>query len=64
MIEQARFPELDIPEGEALAAETSIDGSKAERELGLRLTPLASSFCDMAATLIALGVAAPKEKKK
>ena len=57
---RARIPRLDIPEGEALAAEETIDNSKVERELGLHLTPLAASFADMAATLIALGVAQPK----
>ena len=54
-----RFPGLAIPEGERLPAETTIDNSKAERELGLHLTPLETSFVDMATALIALGIAKP-----
>lgn len=56
---RARFPQFHIPAGEELADETTIDNSKATRELGVHLTPLASSFVDMAVTLIALGVAKP-----
>ena len=55
-----RFPEYLIPEGEELPAETTIDNSKAARELGLQLTPLAVTLVDMAVTLVALGIATPK----
>ncbi len=34
------FPKYDIPLGEEKAEEERIDASKAERELGLNITPL------------------------
>jgi nucleoside-diphosphate-sugar epimerase len=55
-----RFPQYDIPVGDEEPSETTIDNSKAARELGLQLTPLAVTLVDMAVTLIALGVATPK----
>ena len=55
-----RFPQFDIPDGEDQPSETTIDNSKATRELGLQLTPLAVSLVDMAVVLIALGIANPK----
>ena len=58
----AAFPELEIPAGEDLADETSIDNRRAAQELGLKLTPLATSFVDMARTLMALGLATPTLK--
>ena len=57
---QQRFPDFDIPDGEDEPSETTIDNSKATRELGLQLTPLAVSLVDMAVALIALGIANPK----
>jgi len=39
-----------------------LDNSKAERELGLHLMPLSTSFVDMAVTLLDLGVVMPKQK--
>ena len=39
------------------APETTVDNSKALRELGLTLTPLRHTLVDMAVTLIALGIA-------
>jgi len=36
----ARFPEFGIPEGEECETVRTVDGSKALRELGLRLTPM------------------------
>jgi nucleoside-diphosphate-sugar epimerase len=55
-----RFPAFAIPDGEDEPSETTIDNSKAIRELGLQLTPLATTLVDMAVTLIALGIATPK----
>jgi nucleoside-diphosphate-sugar epimerase len=57
---RARFPEFDIPPGDEEPSETTIDNSKAARELGLQLTPLAVTLVDMAVTLIALVFATPK----
>ena len=59
---QARFPQYDIPDGVDELPETTIDNSKAQRVLGLQLTPLATTLVDMAVTLIALGIATPKLK--
>ncbi len=59
---RARFPQFAIPDGAEEAPETTIDNSKATRELGLQLTPLAVTLVDMAVTLIALGIAVPKLK--
>ena len=55
-----RFPEFDIPDGEEEPSVTTIDNSKATRELGLQLTPLAVTLVDMAVALIALSIATPK----
>ena len=59
---QARFPQYDIPDGVDELPETTIDNSKAQRVLGLQLTPLATTLVDMAVTLIELGIATPKLK--
>ena len=40
----------------------SVDNSKAQTELGLQLTPLATTLEDMAVTMIALGIANPKAR--
>lgn len=37
-------------------AEYPVDNSKAAKELGLSLTPVKSTYLDMAATIIALGI--------
>ncbi|KAK9842550.1 hypothetical protein WJX81_005642 [Elliptochloris bilobata] len=58
---RARFPEFaipDVPPGEWDVRER-IDNSRAERELGLRLTPPCATLVDAAATLIAVGAAQP-----
>jgi hypothetical protein len=59
---QARFPGYDIRPGTEGATEKLLDNSKAQRELGLHLTPLTTSFEDMAVTLFDLGVVTPKLK--
>ena len=58
---QARFPEFAIPDvarGDWDVRER-IDNSRAERELGLALTPPAATLVDAAVTLIAVGAAQP-----
>ncbi len=62
MVSQARFPDYDILPGQPGNTEKVLDNSKAERELGLHLMPLSTSFMDMAVTLIDLGVVTPKQK--
>ena len=57
-----RFPQFDIPDGEEAEPETTVDNTKALRELGLSLTPLRHTLIDMAVALIALGIATPKLK--
>ena len=61
---QARFPDFDILPGTDEAVEKSLDNSKVQRELGLHLMPLATSFEDMAVTLLDLGVVKPKLKRE
>ena len=61
-LSQARFPDYDILPGKEGPHEKSMDTSKAQRELGLHLMPLKTSFEDMAVTLIDLGVVTPKPK--
>ena len=59
---QARFPDYDIIPGQPGEAEKALNNSKAQRELGLHLMPLSTSFIDMAVTIIDLGVVTPKQK--
>ena len=61
-LSQARFPDYDILPGQPGDASKALDTSKAQRELGLHLMPLKTSFIDMAVTLIDLGVVTPKQK--
>ena len=60
---QARFPEYDIQTGASATPEKMLDVTKAERELGVWCRPVASTFVDMAVTLIELGIAHPLMKK-
>ena len=58
---QARFPQFaipDVPEQEYDTKE-KIDNSKAEKELGLQLTPAVTTFIDGIVTLVQLGIAQP-----
>jgi hypothetical protein len=58
---QARFPEFalpDVPPGDWDVRER-IDNGRAQRELGLTLTPPAATLVDAAVTLIAVGGAQP-----
>lgn len=52
---QERFPQFRIPDGENIPAELKIDSSKAQRELGLRLSTVRETVIDGAVTLIQLG---------
>ncbi len=53
----------DIPEStEDFPATPSIDNTKVQQQLGLQLTPLATTLVDMATTLVALGIANPRLK--
>ena len=61
-IRQARFPDYDVLPGTEGTFGKALDNSKAQRELGLHLMPLKTSFEDMAVTLIELGVVTPKQK--
>ena len=58
---QARFPDFalpDVPRGDWDVRER-IDNGRAQRELGLTLTPPAVTLVDAAVTLIAVGGAQP-----
>ena len=58
---QARFPDFalpDVPPGD-WDVRDRIDNSRAQRELGLTLTPPAATLVDAAVTLIAVGGAQP-----
>ena len=61
---QARFGEAyHIPvSSEECDTSPSVDNSKVQRDLGLQLTPLATTLEDMAVTMIALGIANPKKR--
>lgn len=59
---QEEFPQYDLPIGEWGGGEALVSNAKAAKELGLQLTPLKQTFCDMARTLIQLGIAEPKKK--
>lgn len=59
---QERFPEYAFEDGEAGEPQASINNSRVQRELGLAITPVRETLQDMAATLIALGLAQPKPK--
>ena len=56
---RTRFPTWDIPHGEECAEESTVDASKAGRELGLVLTPMDQVLIDMALVLVRLGIATP-----
>ena len=62
VVSQARFPDYDLIPGQPGDTKQVLDTSKAQRELGLHLMPLSTSFVDMAVTLIDLGVVTPKQK--
>lgn len=59
---QERFPEYVFEAGEAGEPQPSINNSRVQRELGLAITPVRETLQDMAATLIALGLAQPQRK--
>ena len=58
---QERFPQFAIPEApeQQYDANEKIDNSKADRELGLQLTPAVTTFIDGIVTLVQLGIAQP-----
>ena len=57
--QQGHLPGLTIPDGKDAATKDNIDNTKAQRELGLQLTPAAKTIADMADSLIALGFVTP-----
>ena len=59
---QERFPEYVFEAGEAGEPQPSINNSRVQRELGLAITPVRETLQDMAATLVALGLAQPQRK--
>lgn len=59
---QVRFPEYAFEDGEAGEPQPSINNSRVQQELGLAITPVQETLLDMAATLIALGLAQPQRK--
>ena len=63
LLPQERWPQYEFAVGEAGEAVEAIDGSRVTRELGLVLTPVKETLLDMAATLIALGLATPRPKQ-
>jgi len=62
----ARFGAMfDIPTTtEECPTTPTVDNSKVQKQLGLQLTPLATTLEDMASTLIAMGIANPRPKPK
>jgi nucleoside-diphosphate-sugar epimerase len=60
---QEAFPEYNIPAGEDKAPEEKVDASRTEQDLGIVPTPLRETIVDMARTLIATGIAKPKQKQ-
>ena len=60
-ISQERFPQFAIPDVPEQQYDTKekIDNSKAEKELGLQLTPAVTTFIDGIVTLVQLGIAQP-----
>lgn len=60
---QERFPDCEFAAGEAGQAEEKVNNGRVQRELGLAITPVKETVQDMAATLVALELAAPKHKE-
>jgi nucleoside-diphosphate-sugar epimerase len=59
-----RFPEFEFPDPKSHEQKgRSVDNTKAQKELGLTLTPAKSMIIDMVVTMIALGLAQPKKKE-
>ena len=58
---QERFPQYAIPDvpEQQCDTEEKINNSKAEKELGLQLTPAVTTFIDGIVTLVQLGIAQP-----
>ena len=56
---QGHLPGLAIPDGKDAATKDNIDNTKAQRELGLQLTPAAKTIADMADSLVSLGFVTP-----
>ncbi len=59
---QERFPDYEFGAGDAGEPEELINNSRVQRELGLAITPVKETLQDMAATLVALGLAQPKRR--
>ena len=52
-----RFPGYDFEEGTVEESRAIVDPGRVQRELGLQLTPVRTTLLDMAAVLLALGIA-------
>lgn len=64
---QKRFPEFEIYTGREgpcidLLDITKITGTEEPNQLGMGMIPLEETVCDMAVSLIQLGIAVPKLK--
>jgi len=62
---QEKFPEHvmgNVPSKAHEESKITIDNGKSRRELGLVMTPVRSTIVDMAATMVALGLATPRPK--
>ena len=60
---QERYPQYQFGVGEeGEGSKEMIDNSRVQRELGLSITPAKETLLDMAATLIQLGLATPKQR--
>ncbi|KAL4443929.1 hypothetical protein ABPG75_011666 [Micractinium tetrahymenae] len=59
---QERFPDFEFAAGDPGEPEEQINNSRVQRELGLAITPVKETVLDMAATLVALGLAQPKQR--
>ena len=51
---------LAFEDGEASEPRAAIDNGKAQRELGLQITPVRSTLVDMAVTMMQLGLVDPQ----
>lgn len=59
---QERFPDCQFAAGDPGEPEELINNSRVQRELGLAITPVKETVQDMAASLVALGLAQPKRR--
>lgn len=61
---QERFPQFAFEtDFDGTSVDWTVDNSKAAWELGIRMRPLRETILDMAASMLQLGIAAPKLKR-